>query len=60
MLLGPNTKGYLVLDNSALLGEHSVYQLQLLLHMLINAGKETWMCSTVMLKTGEHATHNYL
>lgn len=38
MLLGPNTSGYLVLDNSSLLGEHSAYQLHLQLHMLINAG----------------------
>lgn len=39
--LGPNTSGYLVLDNSPLLGEHSAYQLQLLLHVLINAGNQT-------------------
>lgn len=52
MLLGPRTSGYLMLDNNPLLGEHSAYQLQLLLHMLINAGNQTWMCSTVILKTG--------
>lgn len=39
--LEPNTSGYLVLDNSPLFGDHSAYQLQLLLHVLINAGNQT-------------------
>lgn len=39
--LGPHISEYSVLDNSPLLGEQRAYQLQLLLHVLINTVNQT-------------------